>query len=147
MATARERQAARSQVGTIYSSVPELRDLVLEEVAGSRLPESVKRSVQTAYNRPEGISAAALGPLVQGAAALVSEGQRPRVTRTLTQTLLASAEPNVRLTEAAREAAAASVTPVLRSLAAGEVIVAQGEPLTQNSLERARGHRTLQLTR
>ena len=134
VATARERQAAQSQVGTIYSSVPELRDLVLEEVASSRLPQSVKRFLQTAYNRPEGVTAPSLETLLQEAAALAPEGQRSRVSRTLTQTLLASAEPNVRLTEAAREAAAESVVPVLRSLAAGEVIVAQGKPLTQNSL-------------
>ena len=134
VATARERQAARNQIGTLYSSVPELRDLVLEEVTSSTLPENVKRFLQTAYNRPEGVSETALGPLIREATALVSAGQRPRVTRILAQTLLSSAEPNVRLTEAAREAAAGSVTPVLRSLAAGEVIVAQGEPLTQNSL-------------
>ena len=134
VATARERQAARSQIGTIYSSVPDLRNLVLEEIADSKLPARVKRALQTAYNRPAGVSARALGILIDKAAALVPKEQRSRVTRVLTQTLLASAEPNVQLTEAAREAAAAGVTPVLRSLAAGEVIVAQGEPLTQNRL-------------
>jgi len=133
-ATARERQAARGQVGTIYSSVPELRELVLEGLAENNLPERVKRFLSAAYTRPEGVSALTLGTLVRGAATLVPEAQQPRVTRTLSETLLASAEPNVRLTEAAREAAAGSVTPVLRSLTAGEVIVEQGEPLTQNVL-------------
>lgn len=134
VATARERQAARNQVGTIYSSVPELRTLVLDELASSPLPAHVKRYVSAAYNRPEGVSSAALDTLMQGAGALVSETRRPRVLRVLSETLLASAEPNTRSTEAAREAAAAGVTPVLRSLAAGEVIVAQGEPLSENSL-------------
>ena len=134
VATARERQAARAQVGTIYSSVPELRDLVLAELSSSKLPLEVKQFLQLAYNRPEGVSAAALDTLLREAGALVAEGQRLRVTTLLSQTLLASAEPNIRLTEAARAAAAGGVTPVLRSLAAGEVIVAQGEPLTQNVL-------------
>jgi membrane-associated HD superfamily phosphohydrolase len=76
----------------------------------------------------------ALGATIAQAAALVPEPERPRVRRVLSERLLASAEPNARLSEAAREAAAASVTPVLRQLAAGEVIVARGEPLTENSL-------------
>lgn len=134
VATARERQAARGQIGLIYSAVPELRELVSEEIRTSRLPEQVKRYLQMAYRRPEGVSAPALDALFRGAAALVSEGQQPRVTQLLSQILLASAEPNVRLTEAAREAAAAGITPVLRSLAAGEVIVARGELLSENSL-------------
>ncbi len=135
VATARERQGARNQVGTIYSSVPELRGLVLEQISGSRLSERVKRFLRTAYNRPEGVSAPALGVLVQDAVALVPDAQRPSTAQTLARTLLASAEPNVRLTEAAREAAAGSVTPVLRSLGAGEVIVERGQPLTQNVLD------------
>ena len=135
VATARERQGARNQVGTIYSSVPELRGLVLEQISGSRLSERVKRFLRTAYNRPEGVSAPALGVLIQDAAALVPDAQQPSAAQTLARTLLASAEPNVRLTEAAREAAAGSVTPVLRSLGAGEVIVERGQPLTQNVLD------------
>ncbi len=134
VATARERQAARGQVGTIYSSVPQLRALMLEEIAAGTLPENVKRFLRTAYNRPEGVSALTLGTVIRSAAELTPEAQQSRVARVLSETLLASAEPNIRLTEAAREAAAGSVTPVLRALAAGEVIVERGQPLTQNVL-------------
>jgi len=134
VATARARQAARSQVGTIYSSVPELQQLVLDEVARSPVPTRVKRFLTAAYKRPQGVNERALGAIIAQAAALVPEPERPRVRRVLSERLLASAEPNARLSEAAREAAAASVTPVLRQLEAGEVIVARGEPLTENSL-------------
>lgn len=134
VATARERGAAREQVGTIYSSVPELRDLVLEELGAAPLPARAKRFVATAYRRPQGVSEAQRLRLIGAAGALVSDGQRPRVTRVLSETLLASAEPNARLTEAAREAAAGSVQPVLRPLAAGEIIVSQGDLLTDNTL-------------
>lgn len=134
VATARERQAARNQVGTIYSSVPELRELVLDELARSNLPPRVERFVTAAYNRPEGVSDRTLDALIEEASALVPQVQQARVRNLLAERLLASAEPNARLTEAAREAAAASVTPVLRALSAGETIVLQGEPLTQNTL-------------
>jgi putative nucleotidyltransferase with HDIG domain len=134
VATARERQAARNQVGTIYSSVPELRQLVFDELARSALPERVERYLRAAYNRPQGVSSQTLGALLTGAVALVPEAQRPRLRQVLSERLLASAEPNARLSEAAREAAAASVTPVLRQLTAGEVIVAKGQPLTDNTL-------------
>ena len=134
VATARERQAVRAQVGIIYSSVPELRELVLDEIARSPVPAQVKRFLRTAYSRPQGVDERALGILSAEAEALVPAAERPRVRQALSERLLPSAEPNARLSEAARTAAAASVTPVLRSLAAGEVIVARGEPLTENSL-------------
>ena len=134
VATARERQAARTQVGTIYSSVPELQELVLDEIARSPVPPRVKRFLTTAYERPQGVSERGLELLIAEAAALVSEAERPRVRRVLAERLLPSAEPNARSSEAARVAAAASVAPVLRSLEAGEVIVARGEPLSENTL-------------
>ncbi len=134
VATARERQAARAQVGTIYSSVPELQELVLDEIARSPVPTRVKRFLTTAYGRPQGVDERALEVIVREAAALVPTAERPRVRRVLAERLLPSAEPNARSSEAARVAAAASVTPVLRSLEAGEVIVARGEPLSENTL-------------
>ncbi len=134
LATARERQAARAQVGTLYSSVPEVQALVLAEIAQSPLPARVKRYLAAAYNRPQGVSERTLGALLSGVVKLVPDTQKPRVRRVLQERLLASAEPNARLTEATREAAAASVTPVLRSLSAGEVLVARGQPLSEDTL-------------
>ena len=134
VATARERQAAGAQVGTIYSSVPELQELVLDEIARSPVPPRVKRFLKTAYERPQGVSGRGLELLIAEAAALAPAAARPRVEQALSERLLPSAEPNARSSEAARVAAAASVTPVLRSLEAGEVIVARGEPLSENTL-------------
>ncbi len=134
LATARERQSARAQVGTLYSSVPEVQALVLAEIAQSPLPARVKRYLAAAYNRPQGVSERTLGPLLSSALRLVPDTQKPRVRRVLQERLLASAEPNARLTEATREAAAASVTPVLRSLSAGEVLVARGQLLSEDTL-------------
>lgn len=138
VATARERQAARNQIPTLYRSNPELQGLVFDEleaeVAEGLLPARVARLLTAAYNRPQGVSQPELSDLIARAAALVPESQRAEAQSLLGERLLASAEPNTELTETAREAAAESVKPVLRDLAAGEVIVARGEPLSDNTL-------------
>ncbi len=138
VATARERQAARSQVPTLYRSVPALQELVAEEiaeeVATGLLPERVARFILATYARPQGVSQGELPTLISEAAALVPAAQRETLQALLTERLLASAEPNDELTEAARAAAAESVGPIRRALSAGETIVAEGEPLSENTL-------------
>src|SRR5690606_29763427 len=60
---------------------------------------------------------------------------RQRETRlVLERRLLATSMPNDRLTQAAREAAFNAVSPVLQSLEAGQVIVEEGEPLSEDQL-------------
>lgn len=143
VATARERQAARNQIPTLYRSIPALQELVFEElteeVAAGLLPERVSRFIHAAYARPQGVSQEELSPLIVDAVALVPESRQNAVQARLTARLLASAELNNELTEAARTAAAESVRPVKRSLEAGEVIVAQGEPLSDNTLSVLQG--------
>jgi len=134
IATERERQFARAQITTIYSSSPELQRLVIGAITSSGLPAEVQRFLLNAYSRPEGVSQRTLPALIRQATARAPEGRRQEVEATLRRRLLATSQPNARLTEAAREAAAASVEPVFQVLEAGETIVRRGELLTADTL-------------
>ena len=140
IATERERQYARSQIETIYTSSASQQRLVLGAITASGLPANVQRFLIDAYSRPAGISEQALPELIRDAASLAEPERRLRVRLLLERLLISTAQPNTRLTEAARDAAASSVEPVMRTLQAGEAIVQEGDILTLDDL------RVLELT-
>ena len=134
IATERERQYARSQIDTIYTSSAAQQRLVLGAISASSLSANVQRFLIDAYSRPAGVSEVELSELIREAISLAAPAQRLGVRLLLERLLISTAQPNTRLTEAARDAAAASVAPVMRTLQAGEAILQTGDILTQNDL-------------
>lgn len=134
LATERERQAAQAQIGTIYTSDPELQDLVTSALTSSNLPTPVIDYVVNAYSQPNGVKQAQIPALIQAAAQQAPADRRRDVTVLLQHYLVATSVPNPKLTEAARQAAASAVQPVMQSLRAGQVIVRAGQPLTEDNL-------------
>ncbi|HKI57733.1 MAG TPA: HDIG domain-containing protein [Trueperaceae bacterium] len=134
IATERERQAARQQIGAIFTSDPELRNLVTSAVTSSNLPATVVDFVVNAYNDPNGVKEAQIPPLIDTAVKRVPADRQSDVRRLLQRYLVATSVPNPDLTQAARDAAANSVQPVMQSLRAGQVIVREGQKLTQDNL-------------
>ena len=111
-----------------------LQTLVLGSLAGSGLPAGALEAVADAYGRAEGVTAAEVDAVVDAAVAAAPEGRRTEVRAVLERRLVATALIDLDLTEAVRAAAAAAITPVLRSLEAGQVIVQEGEVLTVEML-------------
>jgi putative nucleotidyltransferase with HDIG domain len=72
--------------------------------------------------------------LIAEASELALPEERAEVARELRTLLLATAQRDPQLTESIRSATAAAIPPVTRSLAAGEVIVRQGEAITPEIL-------------
>jgi cyclic-di-AMP phosphodiesterase PgpH len=134
IATERERQAARQQIGTIYTSDPQLQNLVTSAVTASRLPPGVIDYIVNAYDDPNGVKAAQIPSLVSAAVGRAPAEQQAEVRRLLQHYLVATSVPNAGLTQAAQDAAASAVQPVMQSLRAGQVIVREGQPLTQDNL-------------
>lgn len=134
IATQRERQAAREQIETVYTSDPQLMALVSAAVTSSGLPASVIDEVLSRYRAPSGVRASAIPALVEEMVALAPADRQRETRLVLERRLVATSVPNDRLTQAAREAAANAVSPVMQSLEAGEVIVQAGEPLTEDQL-------------
>ena len=134
IATERERQYARSQIETIYTSSASQQRLVLGAITASDLPANVQRFLIDAYSRPAGISEAALPELIRDAASLAEPARQLRVRLLLERLLISTAQPNMRLTEAAQDAAASSVEPIMRTLQEGEAIVQEGDILTLDDL-------------
>ena len=134
LATERERQAARLQIEPVFTADPEIQRLIESSVAAAGLPAEATDVILAAYRNPEGVRAEEIPALV-ARAVLQSPADRRREARlVLERILLPTSTANVQLTEAAREAAALAVTPVLRSLPAGQVIVEEGDPLTEEHL-------------
>ncbi|MEJ2666854.1 MAG: HDIG domain-containing protein [Deinococcales bacterium] len=134
IATERERQAARQQIGTIYTSDPQLQNLVTSAVTASSLPPSVIDFIVNAYDDPNGVKASQIPSLVSAAVGRAPAEQQAEVRRLLQHYLVATSVPNADLTQAAQDAAASAVQPVMQSLRAGQVIVREGQPLTQDNL-------------
>ncbi|MDF1523002.1 MAG: HDIG domain-containing protein [Trueperaceae bacterium] len=134
LATERQRQAARAQVPELTAVAPTLEALVLGSLAGSGLPADSLEVVVTAYTAADGVRAEQVPEVVAAATAAAPADRRTEVAVVLERRLVPTALVDADLTEAARAAAAAAVRPVLRSLEAGQVIVAAGEPLTPEVL-------------
>jgi putative nucleotidyltransferase with HDIG domain len=134
IATERERQAARAQIGTVYTSDPELQNLVTSAVTSSSLPPDVVDYVVNAYGDPNGVKDTQIPALVDQAVQKAPVDRQREVRLLLQRYLVATSVPDSKLTEAARDAAAAAVQPVMQSLRAGQVIVREGQTLTEDNL-------------
>lgn len=134
LATERERQRARNQIETVYNVDPTLRQLVIDATESAELPADVKAFVVDAYRQASGVNDAQLGALIDQAVRQAEPADRAVVELELEQSLLATAQPSPRLTEAARDAAAAAVTPVMQTLSAGQTIVRAGDILSADHL-------------
>jgi putative nucleotidyltransferase with HDIG domain len=134
IATQRERQAARAQIETVFTSDPELKSLVQAAVVSSGLPPAVIDAVISRYQQPSGVRAEAIPELIASTSQLAPEDRQREARLVLERRLVATSVPNDRLTQAAREAAAGAVPSVMQSLEAGQVIVREGEPLDEDVL-------------
>ena len=133
--TERERQVARAQVPVLYTADPDLQRLVINSVSAIGLPADVQDLVIAAYRDPAGITDEARAELIERAVDLTPEARQREVRLLLERRLISTSVPNDRLTEAARNAAAAAVRPVMQVIEAGEVIVREGELLTADHLQ------------
>jgi len=134
LATEARRQSARLQVPELTSPDPELRALVLEALEASELPAAVVAIVAERYADPRGVRSEELEGLVRRASEAAPPGEGGAVAAALRARLIATAVPDPALTEAARAATAGAVPVVWRSLAAGQVVLREGEPVTTDAL-------------
>ncbi|MDT3681963.1 MAG: HDIG domain-containing protein [Truepera sp.] len=134
IATQRERQSARSQIEPVYTPDPQVTALVLAAITSSGLPTHVVDEVISRYRAAGGVRASELPGLVDELVAQSPPERQREVRLVLDKRLVANSVPNDRLTQVARDAAAAAVAPVMQSLEAGQVIVRAGEPLTEDQL-------------
>ena len=133
--TERQRVSAREQVATIYTADANLQRLIVNSIASSTLPANVQAELIAAYNDPDGVSEFERSGLIRRAVALTPPEQQQSVRLLLDTQLLSTSVPNDSLTAAARRAAAEAVRPVMQTLQAGEVIVAEGAVLTEETLQ------------
>ena len=135
IATQRAQEAARSQIPTIFSLDSKTQRLVLEAILISGLSVEVSQPLIEAYTKPDGVSIGQIPSLIRQAMIGSNTASIRESTRqTLNRILLPTYKANLKLTQTARDAAAASVTPILTSLRAGQVIVKEGEALTTENL-------------
>ena len=134
IATQRARQAARAQIETVYTTDTRLRNLVVAGVSSSGLPAEVIDAVVERYEQPGGVRIEELPTLIEDVVAIAPPDRTREVRFVLESRLVATSVPDDRLTQAARDAAAAAVEPVMQALESGQVIVAAGEPLTEDNL-------------
>lgn len=134
VATERQRQAARAQVDTIFTGDPRLQQLVLSSIATTGLPEDVEDLLVREYRDPQGVTASELDELLSVATGITPEPRKREVTLLLERRLIPTSVPNPRLTEAARDAAAAAIQPVLQSLQAGQAILREGDLISEDHL-------------
>lgn len=134
ISTQRERQAARAQIEPVYTSDLQVTTLVLAAITSSGLPAPVIDAVLTRYQSPQGVRASELEAFIESATALAPADRQRETRLVLERRLAANSVPNDRLTQVARDAAAAAIAPVMQSLQSGQVIVEAGQPLTEDQL-------------
>ena len=134
LATARRRQAARSQVPPIYSVDGPVQELVLSAVTAASLPPETTTYLIGRYQDADGVREAHLGDVIEEAVVRAPPDRQRDTRLILEQRLMPTAFVDETLTRAARDAAASAVTPVLRRLAEGDVIVQAGEPVSEEQL-------------
>lgn len=134
LATERRRQAARSQISPIYAVDEAAEDLVLSAISSSGLPADVATWLIGRYRQAEGVRQSDLPTVVGDAVALAPVARQRDVRLVLEQRLMPTAFEDAALTGAARDAAAAAVEPVLRTVARGDVIVEAGSPVSEEQL-------------
>jgi putative nucleotidyltransferase with HDIG domain len=134
IATEQERQAARAQISQVFTIDTKIMELVKEAILASDLPSDSFDVVFKAYTNSAGIRTGDIPALIEKAVLSGSAEKRHNIRLALNRILLATSTANLELTQAARKAAAAAVTPTMRSLGAGQVIVRAGEQLTDENL-------------
>lgn len=134
LATQRQRQAARGQIETVYTVDSSLRDLVIASITASGLPGDTVSYLVDTYQDPQGVRADQVLQVMNEAIDLAPPERRGEVRAVLDRRLVATALPDDALTQAARAAAAEAISPVMQTLGAGEVIVEEGEALTEDHL-------------
>lgn len=134
LATEVRRHAARAQVPELTSPDPDLRDGLIAAIDSFDLPAASAAVVVARYGDPAGVRAQEIDAIVTDAAEAADADDRARVEALLREKLVATARPDPTLTEAARNATAAAVPPVWRSLAAGQAVLREGEIVTAEAL-------------
>ncbi len=134
LATERRRQAARAQVPPIYSVDATAQDLVLSAVTAASLPDDTITWLLGRYQDAAGVRADELQSVIDEAVARAPADRRRDVRLVLEQRLMPTAAVDAALTDAARDAAAGAVAPVLRRLSEGDVIVEAGAPVGEEQL-------------
>lgn len=134
VATGLQRQAVRSQIDEIYNVDAQARQLMLAIINSAALPDTVKAELQDAFLQAEGVKASELPGLVDRALSGLPAGEADSLRALLARRLMPTSVPDLELTRAARDAASASVKPVMEFVRAGQLIVRQGETLTESQL-------------
>ncbi|CAN5697879.1 hypothetical protein BH23DEI1_BH23DEI1_02340 [soil metagenome] len=134
IATERQRQAARAQVEPIYTADTTLQQIVIGSLAGTGLPTESLDVLITRFTHPSGVRETELPIVVEAAVTAAPDARQREVRVLLERRLVATATPSERLTEAARNAAAGAVALAMQSLDAGQVIVREGETLSEDHL-------------
>ncbi|NBC97168.1 MAG: HDIG domain-containing protein [Deinococcus-Thermus bacterium] len=134
LATERRRQAAREQVPPITSVDDEAQELVLSAITAAGLSDATTTYLIGRYRDPNGVRPAELDAVVEEAVARAPADRRRDARLVLEQRLIPTASVDEALTEAARDAAARAVQPVLRRLNEGDVIVEAGEAVSEEQL-------------
>jgi cyclic-di-AMP phosphodiesterase PgpH len=134
LATEVRRQAARAQVPELTSPDPALRAIVLESLETIDLPPDTLAVVADRYGDGAGVRARDLDAVLADAVAAAPAERAAEVRTVLAERLVATALPDPLLTEASRSATAAAVPVVTRSLAAGQVVLREGETVTGDAL-------------
>src|SRR5690606_19620751 len=98
------------------------------------LPAESAAVVIDAYQDPAGVRPEQIEEVTEAAVAAAPPERQREVRVVLERRLVATALPDDTLTQAAREAAAQAIRPVMQTLGAGEVIVQEGELLTEDHL-------------
>lgn len=134
VATSQQRQSVREQVPDIYHVDQQAQQLVLAAISAASLPDGVRETLQRAFIEPDGVKAQELPELVDRALAGESAEDAANLRVLLARRLVPTSIPDQLLTEAARNAAAAAVRPVMTFVQAGQLIVREGDTLTANQL-------------
>lgn len=133
-ATERRRQAARSQIPTIRSVDFQAQEMVLSAVTAAALPEAVTTYVLGRYGDARGVEADEVATVIGEAVTRAPEARRLEARLVLEQRLMPTSFEDTELTGAARDAAGEATQPVLRRISAGDVIVASGQPVSEEQL-------------
>ncbi len=132
--TERARQLARSQINTIYTADPKLQELAISTITSVNLPSEAQDMLVASYRDPSGITEEKRKQLIQDAVSMTPVERQREVRFLLENQLISTAKDNLEATEAARKAAESTVPVVTRTVKAGEILVKQGDLLSEDNL-------------
>ncbi len=132
--TERKKIAAMSQVQTIFLTDIDLKQLVVNEIISLNLTATAQDYLLTQYSNPKGVKQQDLKRIINMAVALSPDQNKRNVKLLLSKRLIATSVANAKLTQAARDATANSIEPVMHNLEAGEIIADKGEILSKDHM-------------